>query len=96
MNTSDYVAVGSLIISIIAVGYTHLTNTKKYELTTQYRNDLMNWFSETVEILIKLKLNAKSNLENMELKNELLSILSAKIEIGRFYFPNVDFCYLLF
>lgn len=90
MNTSDYVAIGSLIISIIAVCYTHLTNTKKYELTSQYRSELMNWFSETVEILIKLKLNAKSNLENLELKNELLSRLSAKIEIGRFYFPNVD------
>lgn len=90
MTTSDYIAVGSLIIAISAFIYTYLANTKKYELTSQYRSEILNWYSITIELLIRLKHEAEANFENSELKRDLLSKLSAQIEIGRFYFPNID------
>ncbi len=90
MITTDYISIGSLIIAITAFLYSYLTNTKKYELKSQYRCEILNWHSETVEILIRLKIAAKDDSLNRELKNELLSKLSAEIEVGRFYFPNVD------
>ncbi len=90
MTTSDYIAIGSLIIAIAAFFYTYLTNTKKYELTNQYRTKILDWYSDTVEILVRLKIEANDDFAKGGLKKELLSRLSAKIELGRFYFPNVD------
>lgn len=89
MNTTDYISIGSLIIAIIALIYTYRTNTKKYELTSQYRSEILNWYSDTINILITLKSEAKNKFPNNDFKNELLCRLSANIEIGRFYFPNV-------
>lgn len=89
MITADYISIGSLIIAISALIYTYLTNTKKYELTSQYRSEVIVWYSETIKILIALKYEAKLKFPNIALKNELLCKLSANIEIGRFYFPNV-------
>lgn len=90
MTTSDYIASASLFIAFIAFIYSYLTNTKKYELTSQYRTEILSWYSETVKILIRLKIEAKDNFKDENLKRELLSDLSTKIEIGRFYFPNID------
>lgn len=90
MTTSDYIATGSLIIAISAFIYSYLTNTKKYELTSQYRSEILNWYSTTIELLIKLRHEAEANFVDRDLKRELLSRLSAQIEIGRFYFPNID------
>jgi len=89
MTTSDYIATGSLIIAVAVFIYTYVTNTKRYELTSQYRLEIMNWYSDTVSILILLKCEARDKFPNIELKNELLCKLSTNIEIGRFYFPNV-------
>lgn len=90
MTTSDYIAAASLVIAFAAFIYSYLTNTKKYELTSQYRTEILSWYSETIEILIRLKIEAKDSYKDENLKRELLSNLSAKIELGRFYFPNVD------
>ncbi len=90
MTTSDYIATGSLLIACAAFIYSYLTNTKKYELKSQYRLEILAWYSDTIDILIRLKIEAKDDFNNQELKKDLLSRLSAKIEIGRFYFPNVD------
>jgi hypothetical protein len=90
MTTSDFIATGSLIIAIGAFIYTYLTNTKRYELTSQYRSEIIDWYSDTINTLIALKCEAKNKFPNTELKNELLCKLSANIEIGRFYFPNVQ------
>lgn len=59
---------------------------KKYELTYQYYNDILIWHNQVVEVLTSLMRNQPSN----ELKKQLLSKLSALIESGRFYFPNID------
>jgi hypothetical protein len=90
MTTSDFISTGSLIIAISGFIYSYLTNTKKYELTSQYRVEILNWYSTTIEILIKLRHETEANFEDEELKRDLLSRLSAQIEIGRFYFPNID------
>lgn len=90
MTTSDYISIGSLIFATAAFFYSYFTNTKKYELISQYRSEILEWYSDTVDILIRLRIEAKEGYKNESFKNELLSRLSAKIEIGRFYFPNVD------
>lgn len=86
MNISDWVTVISLIISILALVYSFISNTKKYELTYQYYNDVLTWHNQVVEILTGLRLSEK----NTELKRQMLSKLSSLIECGRFYFPNID------
>ena len=90
IKTSDYITLGSAIIAITAFVYSYLTNTKKYELTSQYRTKILEWYSDTIDVLVKLKFEAKENFINENLKKELLARLSANIEIGRFYFPNID------
>jgi hypothetical protein len=90
MTATDYISIGSLIIATSAFLYSYLTNTKKYELKSQYQTEILNWYLETIEVLIRLKIATKNDSLNKELKNELLSRLSAEIEVGRFYFPNVD------
>lgn len=90
MSNSDLFAMSSIIISIIALIYAYISNTKKYELNSQYRKEVLCWFSDTTEILIKLKLEAEDYFPNLDRKRDLLASLSTKIEIGRFYFPNVD------
>lgn len=89
MDLSDYIAISSVLIAVAAFIYTFLTNTSKYEFTSQYRSEILTWYSETVEVLIRLKLEANDGFTDAPLKRDLLSKLSAKIEVGRIYFPNI-------
>ena len=86
MDFSDYIALISLCIALSTLIYSFLTNTKKYELTYQYFNDVLEWHNQCVEILISLSFNADKTKE----KDNLLIKLSSMIEAGRFYFPNID------
>lgn len=86
MNISDWVTIISLLISIVALIYSFVSNTKKYELTYQYYNDILVWHNQVIEVLISLRLTRPKN----ESKKQLLSKLSSLIESGRFYFPNID------
>lgn len=90
MLTSDYISIGSLIASVSAVVYTYFSNTKKYELTSQYRNEVLCWFGDTIKILMDLKHHCQLRSLNEDVRFNLLSALSSKIEVGRFYFPNID------
>lgn len=90
MKFSDWVSLGSLVIASVALLYTFLSNTKKYELASQYRKEILMWYSNTVEILVKLKVEVKDGGGDPNSMKELLSKLSSQIEIGRFYFPNID------
>lgn len=89
MNASDNIALASLLISLLAILYSYFTNTKKYELISEYKNNILNWFNSTTEILLRLKSEAEIKFPDQNLKRELLSKLSSKIEVGRFYFPNI-------
>jgi hypothetical protein len=90
MTISNWISIASFLFAVSAFIYSYVTNTKKYELTRQYRTEVLGWYSETINILLRLKTEARSGFKDDELKLDLLCRLSAKIEIGRFYFPNID------
>lgn len=84
---SEYAALGSLIISIIALIISVITNTKKYELTIVQRTELLDWFYKVTELLTTLRLYIEEDsIDN----TDKLAQLSALIEYGRFFFPNID------
>ncbi|WP_349671201.1 hypothetical protein [Lacrimispora sp.] len=87
---TNIIAALALFVALISFAYTWITNTKKYELTDQFRNNLLGWYEETTSILIHLKLVTEFNCINDTEKCEMLSKLSTQIELGRFYFPNID------
>ncbi|MEO6547160.1 MAG: hypothetical protein ABIN94_04150 [Ferruginibacter sp.] len=90
MSLSETISVGSLLFAITAFVYSYLTNTKKYELTSKYRTEIIDWYSSTISILSRLATEAQDGFANREVKKELLANLSSKIDVGRFYFPNID------
>lgn len=79
----DIIALGSLIVAAAALIYE--ARVKKYELTYQYYSDVLSWHDQVVEVLIGLRLNAGDR----DFVRENLVKLSALIETGRFYFPNL-------
>lgn len=85
MTPSDWIAGISLVVAVAALLYTVISNTKKYELTYQYYQDVVAWHSDVIKVITQLK---ATNEE--ETKRAYLAELSALIETGRFYFPNID------
>ena len=85
MTPSDWIAGISLVVAVAALLYTVISNTKKYELTYQYYQDVVAWHSDVIKVITQLKV---TNEENS--KKVYLAELSALIETGRFYFPNID------
>lgn len=77
----------SMLFSLTAFIFNYLTNTKRYELAGEYRKEILNWYSTTLHILKKIALfNEKSD----QRKEDLLAKLSTQIDVGRFYFPNIQ------
>lgn len=81
------------LIPIIGGIYAIITNTKKYELTENYRQEILEWYSSVVKVMINIIHFCENGdfyaNEHSSEKVEMLSQLSALAEIGRFYFPNV-------
>jgi hypothetical protein len=90
MEIKEWLSVISLALSLFAIMYSLITNTKRYELKTAHRKEILNWYNATNEVLIDLKINVASKNLSKENKINLLSKLSSKIDLGRFYFPNID------
>jgi hypothetical protein len=90
MEISDYISLMALFAAISGLIYTYKTNTKKYELRTQYKSEILDWYSETVKVLINLKLKSAKEMFIENEKLTLMSTLSSQIEIGRMYFPNIE------
>ncbi len=90
MQNIDWPSFGSFTIAVIALFYSYFSNTKKYELTSQYRSEVLQWYSCTIELLLTLRSTIQGSQPFQYSKEELLAKLSAQIEIGRFYFPNFD------
>lgn len=86
MTLSDYLAIGASIISIVALIIA--SKTKKYELSCSQRSQVLSWYQETLELLVSLRLSGTYISDTNKL--ESLAKLSALIECGRFYFPNID------
>lgn len=75
----------SLAISAVTLYfYSSDRNKLKYAISSEYKKQLLQWHSETVEVLIELKSCSPYD------KKAHLAKLSAQIEKGRFYFPNID------
>jgi len=89
MASSDYIALGALAFSLFAFVISLVTSskTKKYELTTSHRCELLKWHQEVVEQLVMMRECIKTG-EKFN-RTASLAKLSALIEQGRFYFPNV-------
>ncbi|WP_343210100.1 hypothetical protein [Anaerolentibacter hominis] len=83
----------TIVIAIVGGIYAIITNTKKYELTENYRKELLNWYTSVADVMIQLihfpQDNNFSRPEFILQRKELLSSLSSLTEVGRFYFPNV-------
>jgi hypothetical protein len=83
----------TLMIALVGGIYAIITNTKKYELTENYRKELLYWYTSAVQIMIKIihciERGEFLTVEFSLQRTELLSQLSALTEVGRFYFPNV-------
>lgn len=82
-----------VVVSSIAAVYTLVTSTRKYELTQNYRIEIMDWYRTSVKILTDIihycQVGIFDSPNFIEKKTELLSQLSSAIEVGKFYFPNV-------
>jgi hypothetical protein len=81
------------VVSLALAGstfYYYFSDRKKekYSIVNEYCKQLIAWHAETVELLIGLR-NTTETGDN-ERKANLLTGLSAQIEKGRFYFPNID------
>lgn len=83
----------TVIIAIIGGIYGIVSSTKKYELTEEYKRELLEWYKHVVETMILIIHLVSNDCWNgdqfLERKIELLSDLSALAERGRFYFPNI-------
>ena len=97
LGTDSIIAIIGIVVTILipVIGgiYKIVTSTKKYELTENYRKELLQWYTSVVEIMIRIIHSMESQEffsdEFQPQKMEMLSRLSALTEIGRFYFPNV-------
>jgi len=87
MVFSDWMSLIAVFISFTIPVISHLTSTKKYELFSQKQNDIIDWFSQTILCLSELRSRLE---EDTQERNAALWRLSSQIEIGRFFFPNVD------
>ncbi len=85
MTFAEWISVISLVVAFAALLYSIISNTKRYELTYQYYQDVVAWHSEVVKVITHLKATS-----DMDLKRTYLAELSALIETGRFYFPNIN------
>ena len=96
-TTESIIAILGIVVTIFiaAVGgiYAIVTNTKKYELTENYRKELLQWYSSVVNLMSKIihysECEKFYSPEFAEQRIAMLSELSALTEVGRFYFPNV-------
>ena len=89
MSTGDLLTIISIvttiIIAIIGGIYAIVTNTKKFELSEQYKNELLTWYGKVIFVVSKIQ----SDCTGKD-REDALSQLLALIDIGRFYFPNID------
>ena len=88
--SSIFVASLSFGVAFCSFVYSIKTNTKIYELTVRYRNDILLWYSQVIEATVLLRHIVEIENYDKIKKNETLAKLSGLIEKGRFFYPNVD------
>jgi hypothetical protein len=84
---SNIIAGISLLFSLtVSFFYFRDRRQAKFLLMNEYSKQIMEWYSETIEVLLLLGHRTRKNTQ----RTELLAKLSALIERGRFFFPNID------
>jgi len=63
MGIAEWVSLLSLVVAIIALVYSFLSNTKRYELTYQYYNDVVLWHNQVVETICTLRAHSDDLLQ---------------------------------
>ena len=88
MEIGDIIAMLSLALACITalIGglYTIISSTKKFELAEEYKKELISWYSQVSFVIEEILASIDE-----QRKKEALGRLSALIDIGRLYFPNV-------
>jgi hypothetical protein len=85
---SNAIACIALIISsILAFLYIRDRRHAKFIIANDYINQLLQWHHAVVDVLMELRLREFE--KNCNKKKDLLIRLSALIEKGRFFFPNI-------
>lgn len=79
----------SLVLSVsLAFFYLRDRRHSKFSVENGYVNELLSWHKETVELLVRIRCLDRL-VEDEEHKRDVC-MLSALIEQGRFFFPNID------
>lgn len=76
-----------VVSSIVAFFQIYDRKQAKFNLSNDYMNEVLAWHGEVVRVLMRLRVF--ENKASTEYVNDL-ALLSALIEQGRFFFPNVD------
>ncbi len=92
---SVFSAIVDLLVLIVGVVlfFCYERRIKTHELATNYRDEMLPWYSQAVERMILMMHLIKSNNFNEREMTEHLAELSALVETGRFFFPNVNWNY---
>jgi len=86
---ANIIATFSLLVSaLVAILYFRDRRHIKFGIETEYLNRLLSWHAEVIEILMRLKSSAED--EKLGDRKTDLAKLSALIEQGRFFFPNIQ------
>lgn len=83
------IAVVSLLLSIgLALFYLKDRRRAAFELESHHSDNLLAWHLSVVELLVRLREVGRDRTSDARLCD--LALLSALIEQGRFFFPNID------
>lgn len=87
INLSDFIAFFSFVIALITFTlYMRDRKREQFIVKSQFDRDIIEWYGKTTELLILLKCHDLLKEE----REKCLANLSSQIEIGRFYFPNIN------
>lgn len=83
----NYIALFSLIVAVISLTYTWHVNQAQNELMAQYKCSIIDWYGRTLAVIKNIEAGLRSGDEYV--KESDLSQLSALIDYGRLFFPNI-------
>lgn len=89
MQPSDFISAASLTLSI-ALGFFYFKDRAlaRFSISNSYSSELLSWHYDVVKLLCKMN-HSNKNSSDESYRDDLAS-LSALIEQGRFFFPNID------
>lgn len=87
--TANLIAGLSLLLSItLGIFYLRDRRRESFNLENEYTNNLLRWYGEVIRTLTRLRIEKIDR--SLDQHHTDLALLSALIEEGRFFFPNID------